>query len=801
VPRKLTPDRYPGNALSFNGTNQYVKVDPLYYSSPSSITVEFWMYPTTAGSNPSAVIYHGDNGEFMITITQSAIIFGVKLSNQTWYNVTGPAPVLNHWQHVCGVWDSSSGMNLYINGVLCQSLTTPALLLYDPGNGYLPSFGCYNRMSQFFSGRLDEIRIWNVARTTQQIQENMHLTIGGDAPGLIGYWQLNEGSGNFAQDHGGGHMGTLVNMNNNNWITSTIPAGGGTSFTRSVSSTGQVSFTGTGLTMNFTQKTGTDQIVVSCIDTSSNSNPPCQASLMNDQYWIVHQYGTGTFSTGMTFTVRANLTPADSANPSGILLYDRNCTSDSLWIFRLRADSVNADLDQVTFQGITSFGQFITGRNRTIYVKSNATGNNSGTSWGNAFTSLQSALDSVTPGNRIWVAAGNYKPSSTYDIPLATSRHKHFRMKEDVEIFGGFAGDEPDTFALSARNLAANATILSGDLNNNGRDESDCYHVFYHPSGLGLTGTALLDGFTIQGSNGDGATPFDIGGGMLNISNSPTVRNCIFNNNYALNGGGMGNQTASPTLTNCLFVDNASTPGGGGMYNTAQSSPVIINCTFANNTAITGGGIENSGNCNPVFDNCIFWGNVATASSHPGNQFYIDQGTTTLNYSCYANDTTDVYLTGGGIFIATNQDITTDPLFVDTTGGDYRLYGTSYCVNAGNNLYNSYPSDIRGKPRIQNTTIDMGPYEWTAGTDPLAPLFIWTGALSSDWNTPGNWNQNRVPGPQDDVYIPSVTNNPMIDNNPGTPARCNNLSVASNAILTVSQGKMIIVNGTLTINP
>lgn len=802
VPAKLFPDRYAGDALSFNGTSQYVKVDPLYYSSPAAITVEFWMFPTAAGSSQSTVVYHGDNGEFMLSFSQNSFDFAVKLSNHTWYNVTGPAPVLNQWQHVCGVWDSSTGMKLYINGTLCQSLSTPSLLLVDPGSGYLPSLGCYDRLNQFYSGKLDEMRIWNVARTTQQIRENMHLTVAGDAPGLIGYWQFNDGSGNFAQDHGGGHIGTLANMSNSNWVASTIPAGGGTSFTSNVSATGQVNFTGTGLTMDFTQKSGADQFVVSCIDTSSNVNPLCQASVMNNKYWVVHQFGTGTFSAGLMFMVKAGLTSSDTIDPSRILLYDRHPTSDSSWVFRSHATSANAGTGQATFKNITSCGQFITGRIRTIYVNRNATGNNSGISWGNAFTSLQSGLDSVASGNRIWVAAGKYKPSSTYDITQPTSRHKHFRMKGNAAIYGGFAGNEPVTFDLSARDLVANETILSGDLNDNGKDENDCYHVFYHPLGLGLTNTAVLDGFTIQGSNGDGSPPFDIGGGMLNISNSPSVQNCIFNHNYSLNGGGMANLTiSSPTVTNCLFVDNSSTPGGGGMYNSGQGSPLMINCTFTNNTALTGGGIENTGNCTPVFKNCIVWGNVASASSHPGNQFYIDQGTTTLNYSCYASDAGDVYLTGGGVLMATNHNITTNPLFINAASEDCRLYGTSPCVNTGNNPYNPELIDIRGKARIQDTTIDMGAYEWTVGTDPQAPLFTWTGAISTDWNTAGNWNSNIVPGTQDDVYIPLTTNKPLVNNMPGNPAQCRNLSIVADAVLTVPPGKVIIINGTVTIAP
>lgn len=56
----------------------------------------------------------------------------------------------------------------------------------------------------------------------------------------------------------------------------------------------------------------------------------------------------------------------------------------------------------------------------TVYVKSNATGANTGVDWTNAYTDLASALNSTFSGNNVWVAAGNvYKPTATADQTIS----------------------------------------------------------------------------------------------------------------------------------------------------------------------------------------------------------------------------------------------------------------------------------------------------------------------------------------------------------------------------------------------
>ena len=412
----------------------------------------------------------------------------------------------------------------------------------------------------------------------------------------------------------------------------------------------------------------------------------------------------------------------------------------------------------------------------TIYVNHAATGTNTGTSWANAYTSLQSALDAATSGKQIWIAKGTYKPSSAYGFGDATARYYHFEMKEGVEIYGGFAGieasiDERTNFKAGG----ANETILSGDLNDddviNGSgttlaitgNSDNCYHVIYNPSTLALTSATILDGVTISGGNANkNDSPYCEGGGMCNDHCSPTLNNLTFRYNVASrNGGGIYNYYSSPMLSNTIFVKNlVSSNNGGGMSNN-NSSPNLVNVVFNNNRANKGGGLDNffsspvltnvtiSGNAassnsqgqgggiynyassSPVLKNCIVYGN--TAKTNEGNEIYIEAGTVTLKYCCYGNGSGDV--SGGTTFTFTPDEncITADPKIVDAAGGDCRLYGNSPCVDDGFDDYNTKTTDIRGAgfgrkllktDHTQNGTIDMGAYEYMEGTDLMEPGFV-----------------------------------------------------------------------------
>ena len=328
-----------------------------------------------------------------------------------------------------------------------------------------------------------------------------------------------------------------------------------------------------------------------------------------------------------------------------------------------------------------------------IYVDVEATGANNGTSWEDAYTDLQPALDGAAIGDQIWVAEGTYTPS--HEFSPGDPRSATFQLKNGVALYGGFDPGSGDA-DWEDRDWAGNVTILSGDIGMAGDPGDNSYHVFYHPPEPALDGSAILDGFTISGGNADGDWPHYSGGGIFNDGASPAVSNCTFANNSASHrGGGMYNFFASPTVTNCAFSGNSASLGGG-MHNNDLAFPKVTNCTFSGNSATRGGGMYNY-HSSPLLTNCILWGDSPDEMVDAGDEEPV------VAYS-------DIRGSYNGI-----GNIDADPLFADPGRGDYHLRPGSPCIDAGTNAAPNLPgSDLEGDPRVMDgnrdgtAVVDMG---------------------------------------------------------------------------------------------
>lgn len=294
-----------------------------------------------------------------------------------------------------------------------------------------------------------------------------------------------------------------------------------------------------------------------------------------------------------------------------------------------------------------------------IFVKEDATGINDGTSWANAYNSLQTALSFASNGDSIFVAKGIY-------IPHSSDRTVSFALKNGVKIFGGFAGNEViNSTTITNRDFVINESILSGDLLSNDNEFTNNVENSYHIvtadaySFTSISSQTLLDGFTISGGNANDPATSTInnkGAGIycragFNKQSSPSLKNITFKFNVAKYGGAAyfdaytTNGISSPLLNNIVFENNTATYAGGAVYNSGAigtCSPVFDNAIFQYNIAQGydgGGAIYNmgfNGQCNPYIKGVKFFMNTA---NYNGSAISSKAGQTSGNYGGSINIT------------------------------------------------------------------------------------------------------------------------------------------------------------------
>src|SRR5690606_16559047 len=178
-----------------------------------------------------------------------------------------------------------------------------------------------------------------------------------------------------------------------------------------------------------------------------------------------------------------------------------------------------------------------------------------------------------------------------------------FTMVSGVKTYGGFSGDESELSQRDTSKLTTiNETILDGgDIN---------YHVIYN--NIALSGTTLLDGFTIKGGKASDGTRYaanTTGGGIYNgASVQAEFRNLLIRNNWSIGGGAVYN-LGPASFTNILIKENTVKYDGGGIHNSSAGA-VFTDIVVSGNTANrSGGGIYTAAAA--AFTNVVFNDNTA----------------------------------------------------------------------------------------------------------------------------------------------------------------------------------------------
>jgi len=223
---------YTQNALAFDGIDDYVQTDYPGVLGTSDRTFEAWIYiDLDAPSSNMAILDYGLNvagGRNTFIATGSGILRfisgGINANITTSTNIVP----IGEWVHVAFVLKDAKGY-LYVNGI---SVTTGDLSTVNTpdGNEAVKIGERVAGGSIPFYGKIDEVRIWEEARSQDQIQTSMMTVLCSPPAGLGLYLPFNEGDAagdnsgvQIAEDLGPGNFnGTLNNFSllgtNSNWV-------------------------------------------------------------------------------------------------------------------------------------------------------------------------------------------------------------------------------------------------------------------------------------------------------------------------------------------------------------------------------------------------------------------------------------------------------------------------------------------------------------------------------------------------------------------------------------------------------
>lgn len=299
----------------------------------------------------------------------------------------------------------------------------------------------------------------------------------------------------------------------------------------------------------------------------------------------------------------------------------------------------------------------------------------------------------------------------------------------------------------------------------------------------GETKAAIVEGLTI--SNARKPSWYDDGGGIACFNSSPTIVNCRIAGNSAGQGGGIFCSGSSPAIVNCVITRNSAKNGGGGIYCGDNCDPTITNCTIIGNYITTDSGAHASGGAvyvhwdsKPTITNCILWGNQDGIQAASGSEL-------TVTYSAVQDG------------FPGNGNIDAYPMFADPEGPDddpdtwednnYHLGVRSPCIDAGDNttvLAHTLDLDADGdSSELLSFELAGNPRfiddPETPDTGNGAPPIVDMGAYEFSFS-PGDFDGDGVPNDQDNC--PTIVNPDQDDHDgDGVGDECDNCADLANS--------------------
>ena len=182
-----------GNALRFDGVDDYVEVPHHASLMPAEITVEAWIYARSFSGAPYIVnkAYSGDGGYNIRCGTDGRLIFAVMYELPgTWYAPYSTFLLdTDTWYHVVGTYKQGDLCCLYVNGDLEDDVSSPEPMI---NNTRVVELGTEAHAAHWLNGIIDEVRIYNRALSAQEVKEHYNGVFR-DESGLVLYLPFGEG--------------------------------------------------------------------------------------------------------------------------------------------------------------------------------------------------------------------------------------------------------------------------------------------------------------------------------------------------------------------------------------------------------------------------------------------------------------------------------------------------------------------------------------------------------------------------------------------------------------------------------
>ena len=199
-----------GNAIVFDGQDDFVRIpDAPHLGGMSGLTVEAWFMPLNI-SRPNPLFNKSDgiaittDRSYELALHPHTPSWAVFTGSDGWtwlYGSTPPPTSLDQWTHVAATYDSVEQVaNIYFNGSPFLTTTTDASglpisgLIRDSSEDLILGAILANayREAYFSFGLMDEVRIWNYARSETQIAHYFNRLVDPTESGLIAYYNFDE---------------------------------------------------------------------------------------------------------------------------------------------------------------------------------------------------------------------------------------------------------------------------------------------------------------------------------------------------------------------------------------------------------------------------------------------------------------------------------------------------------------------------------------------------------------------------------------------------------------------------------